>query len=101
MRFVPHRILRPLHVDIAKWTQLTDYLARVAARPAVKAAMEAEGNSYGPNGLYELAAGLAMVAQMSRHWAIAPGGRRRVFRDHRSPACPLKDTNNKTKCAAC
>jgi glutathione S-transferase len=34
-----------LHVDIAKWPQLTDYLARVAARPAVKAAMEAEGLS--------------------------------------------------------
>jgi len=32
-----------LHVDISKWPQLTDYLARIAARPAVKAAMEAEG----------------------------------------------------------
>jgi glutathione S-transferase len=32
-----------LHVDMAKWPQLTDYLARIAARPAVKAAMEAEG----------------------------------------------------------
>jgi len=34
-----------LHVDISKWPQLTDYLARIAARPAVKAAMEAEGLS--------------------------------------------------------
>ena len=32
-----------LKVDLAKWPILKDYIARVAARPAVKEAMSAEG----------------------------------------------------------
>ncbi|MGH8716272.1 MAG: glutathione transferase GstA, partial [Burkholderiales bacterium] len=32
-----------LNVDMSKWPELKDYMARVAARPAVKEAMKAEG----------------------------------------------------------
>ena len=32
-----------LNVDMSKWPALKDYMARVAARPAVKQAMKAEG----------------------------------------------------------
>lgn len=32
-----------LNVDLGKWTRLKDYMARVAARPAVAEAMKAEG----------------------------------------------------------
>ena len=32
-----------LNVDMSKWPELKDYMARVAARPAVKEAMRAEG----------------------------------------------------------
>jgi glutathione S-transferase len=30
-------------VDLGQWPALTDYLARIAARPAVQAALKAEG----------------------------------------------------------
>ncbi len=32
-----------LKVDLGKWPRLKDYITRVAARPAVKEAMSAEG----------------------------------------------------------
>ncbi|MGH8653832.1 MAG: glutathione binding-like protein [Gammaproteobacteria bacterium] len=32
-----------LKVDLGKWPRLEDYITRVAARPAVKKAMRAEG----------------------------------------------------------
>jgi glutathione S-transferase len=32
-----------LKVDLGKWPKLKDYMARVAARPAVKDTMKAEG----------------------------------------------------------
>jgi glutathione S-transferase len=32
-----------LKVDLGKWPRLKDYIARVAARPAVQEAMSAEG----------------------------------------------------------
>lgn len=34
-----------LNVDLGKWPMLQDYITRVAARPAVKEAMSAEGLS--------------------------------------------------------
>jgi glutathione S-transferase len=32
-----------LKVDLSKWPALTDYLGRIATRPAVQAALKAEG----------------------------------------------------------
>jgi len=33
----------PLKIDLAAWPQLQAYMARVTARPAVQAALSAEG----------------------------------------------------------